>query len=391
MPNVDNGCAGISVATSSKASDRKVDRAATPCSPFQVQAIRRNLLRWYDRHRRDLPWRRRAGDPYAQWVAEIMLQQTRVDTVIPYYERFLNSFPSAKALAAADEEVVLKHWEGLGYYRRIQHLHRAAKVLAQDGRDVPRSSMELRELPGIGAYTSAAISSIAGGEPVAAVDGNVARVVARLFALRADVLSFSGRKQVQAVADALLARKRPGDFNQAWMDLGSSICTPRSPDCACCPLSTHCAAHAQGLTDELPRRGTDRKRHVPVLRQVTVYVRDDAGRVLVRRRPPGGLWSGLWEYPSRDIEGNEKPNESAIALLKSLKLAARECDPIGRIEHQLTHRLMCFDVFNVSTSRRAVKTPSPSMQRWVNSDELTQLAMATAQRKIQRLVAAISD
>lgn len=391
MPSADNGCAEINVASLPNSSDRAVDRAATPWSPFQVQAIRRHLLRWYDRHRRDLPWRRRAGDPYAQWVAEIMLQQTRVDTVIPFYDRFLKSFPSAKALAAADDEVVLKHWEGLGYYRRIQHLHRAARLLAHEGRDVPRSSLELRKLPGIGDYTSAAISSIAAGEPVAAVDGNVARVVARLLALRADILSAQGKKQVQAAADALLARKRPGDFNQAWMDLGSSVCTPRSPDCARCPLSTHCAAHAQGLTNDLPRRGTDRKRHAPVMHHVTVHVRDDAGCVLVRRRPPGGLWSGLWEYPSRDIEGNEKPRESALALLRDLKLAARECDPIGRIEHQLTHRLMCFDVFHVSTSRGTVKTLSPSMQRWVNSDELTQLAMATAQRKIQRLVAAISD
>lgn len=373
-----------------KARDGSVDRTAIRKSPIEIQAIRRNLLRWYDRYRRDLPWRRRAGNAYAQWVAEIMLQQTRVETVIPYYERFLKSFPTPQALAAANEEVVLKHWEGLGYYRRVLNLHRAAKLLAQDGRSVPNTAVELRELPGIGDYTSAAIASIATGEPIAAVDGNVARVVARLFALRADVLSSTGKKQAQAAANVLLARKRPGDFNQAWMDLGSSICTPRSPDCPKCPLSRYCTAHAEGLTDELPRRGTERIRTIPTIRCVAGVVRDDEGRVLVRRRPTGGLWSGLWEHPNSEIANEERPQKTVQVLLKHLQLAARECRHVGLVEHQLTHRFMRFEVYDVPVRRNTRSADSHREMRWVNSDELTKLAMATAQRKIQRLVAATS-
>ncbi|MCH7849578.1 MAG: A/G-specific adenine glycosylase, partial [Planctomycetes bacterium] len=214
--------------------------------------IRRRLLAWYDRNRRDLPWRRRAADPYAQWVAEAMLQQTRVDTVLNYYERFLKRFPDVPALARASREVVLKHWEGLGYYRRVVHLHEAAKQLAADGAAIPNSSHELRRLPGVGPYLAAAIASIAFGERAAAVDGNVARVISRLMGVTDDVQSGPGRRTIQSLADQLIPPGRPGDFNQAWMDLGSAVCTSRSPDCDACPLSGECVALATGMTDELP-------------------------------------------------------------------------------------------------------------------------------------------
>ena len=316
-----------------------------------------------------------------------MLQQTRVETVIPFYERFLRSFPTVNALALADEEDVLKHWEGLGYYRRVLLLHRAARQLHTEGRAVPVLAAELRELPGIGAYTAHAIASIAGGEAVAAVDGNVARVVARLIGLRADILSARGKRAVQQVADALLSRRRAGDFNQAWMDLGSKVCTPRSPTCKECPLSRYCAAHAHGTTAELPRRGTMRARSVPTIQCVAAHVRDDRGRVLVRRRPSGGLWSGLWEFPFVEVGANEAAAEALRALERQIGGTLKGSRQVERVQHQLTHRLMHFDVSAGSWQRAARSSKRIGEYRWVDETELQALAMGTVQRKIQRAVA----
>lgn len=355
-------------------------------SAFPVRVVRRNLLRWFDRHRRDLPWRRRADDGYAQWVAEIMLQQTRVETVIPYYERFLAAFPTVAALAAADEQSVLKLWEGLGYYRRARLLHRAARQRAAEGGELPRSAQTWRQLPGVGEYTAAAIASITEGEAVAAIDGNVARVVARLIGLHADVLSASGRRTVRQAAGALLSRRRPGDFNQAWMDLGSSVCTPRAPRCERCPLSRCCAAYARGVTAELPRRGTGRTRSLPVVRCVAVVIRDPQGRVLVRRRADDGLWSGLWEFPSSEIAPGARAVETARALLDAAGVAAQTCMPRGTVEHRLSHRLVRFDVFAASVKRRRAPTGVDAPHRWVNRTELAALAMSTAQRNVEHLV-----
>ncbi|RME41626.1 MAG: A/G-specific adenine glycosylase, partial [Planctomycetota bacterium] len=221
--------------------------------------IRRALLRWYDRHARDLPWRRRRHDPYAQWVAEIMLQQTRVETVIRYYERFLRRFPDVNRLAAARHDTLLKYWEGLGYYRRALHMHEAARRIVKEGNGLPASAEAWRRLPGIGEYTAAAVASIAFGEPVAAVDGNVARVLARLFGVTDAVAPSEGRRRIRGIADRLVSPSRPGDFNQAWMDLGSMVCTPRGPRCDVCPLASCCrSAHRVETVGRLPRRGRHR-------------------------------------------------------------------------------------------------------------------------------------
>jgi len=357
-------------------------------APRVRAAIRRKLLRWYDRHKRDLPWRRRAGDPYAQWVAEIMLQQTRVETVVPYYLRFLRRFPDVRSLATGRHEEVLKHWEGLGYYRRALHLHRAAKVLHDEGRGIPQSAEALRALPGVGVYTAAAIASIAFGEPAAAVDGNVARVLARLFGVREDVTTTSGRARIQQLAGELVPAGRPGDFNQAWMDLGSRICTPRSPDCDACPLRGECAAAAKGTAAALPVRSAGRRVDIPVVSLLAV-VFERGGRMLIRRRPAGGLWSRLWEFPGMEIDGH-RPDDGSVRRI------ARDVGVIvdgrpqwkGTVQHKLTHRSLTFHVAVVDVEPPGEDAVVPS-HRWVTARRFAALSVSTAHRRIY--VAARSD
>lgn len=380
-----------------------------PIDPLVIRRIRRNLLRWYDRHRRDLPWRRRQASAYAQWIAEIMLQQTRVDTVIPYFERFMKRFPDPDRLAAARHETVLKHWEGLGYYRRALQLHQAAKDVARGGGAMPTDYDGLRALPGIGDYTAAAIASICYGESVAAVDGNVARVVARLCGVRDDVLTPSGKRAIQGLADGLLAPRRPGDCNQAWMDLGSAVCTPRNPRCEACPLKRDCFAFLNDATDVLPRR--QRSTQIKSLTLVTL-VCESEGKLLLQRRPRGGLWSGLWEFPTRDWNGNGKEpvgssGRVSAQAIRSLQTWADELEAIGdsepayagSVRHQLTHRLMTFHVFRVTaadgsidrveavgrSSKRNGSNGAPH-RRWVTRAGLDRLSLSTAQRRILALI-----
>ena len=344
--------------------------------------VRRRLLAWYDRNRRDLPWRRRSGDPYAQWVAEIMLQQTRVDTVMPFYERFMQRCPDVRSLAGAREQTVLKLWEGLGYYRRIHHLHRAAKLLRDRRAPVPETAAELQSLPGVGAYTAAAIASIAYGEPVAAVDGNVARVIARLFGVRDDVLSTRGRKRIEQLAGELLAPRRPGDFNQAWMDLGSTICTPRSPNCARCPLHGTCVAVDTGCADALPIRHANGARR-PLNVRTAVALLVHGTRMLVRRRPPGGLWSGLWEFPADEIVAQrEAPQRVREAMTKYRLSPAGRLRKAGIVRHELTHRSFVFHVYVCDTATANVNRAASQPLRWVTAKGFEKLSVSRAHRKI---------
>jgi len=349
---------------------------AAPCRA----GIRRRLLLWYDHNKRDLPWRRRAQDAYAQWVAEIMLQQTRVETVLDYYEPFLRRFPTVKALADADLQDVLKLWEGLGYYHRALNLHRAARRLRDEARCVPRTAAELRSLPGVGAYTAAAIASIAFQQTEAAVDGNVARVLTRLFGIDHNVQSAETKTRLGNVADALLPRDRPGDFNQAWMDLGSLICTPKTPKCSRCPLRTLCVAAATGRVDTLPTRaGADRS--LPEVSWVVgVFVH--GGRMLTQRRPDGGLWSGLWEFPG--FEERVRPRRlrglRRLAACHSLTIVGRP-KRTALVRHQLTHRAFYFHVYvsRVKPTRDGSKGPS---SRWVSMRAFGKLAVSTAHRRV---------
>ncbi len=353
-------------------------------SPRRV-AIRRKLLRWYDRNKRDLPWRRRADDPYAQWVAEVMLQQTRVDTVIDRYEQFLRRFPSVGVLATAQYEDVLKQWEGLGYYRRILHLHRAARMVYEDGGTIPTTADALRRLPGVGEYMAGAIASIAFQQREPAVDGNVARVVARLFCIEDDVLSTKGKARIRDVATQLLPAGRPGDFNQAWMDLSTAVCTPRSPDCSRCPLQTECQAADTVAMDRYPVRGR-RTRVISVKTVVGVF--RARGRLFVRRRPVGGLWSGLWEFPTVNVETTDAADAALKTLSRAYGMALTD-DPIevATVTHKLTHRAIQFLVFMAAVKRTRAATCADSTA-WVTKDGFADRPVSTAHRRIMERVLA---
>ena len=253
------------------------------------------LLDWYDIHRRTLPWRG-TRDPYRVWVSEIMLQQTRVAAVLPYYQRWMEALPDVAALAAVEEGRLMKLWEGLGYYSRARNLQKAAKVIMTDhGGRFPDTFEGLRALPGIGDYTAGAVASIAFGQAVPAVDGNVLRIAARLSASEEDILRPAGRRMFTAAAAELVPPSRPGDFNQALMDLGATVCLPNGkPDCGNCPLAALCAAHAAGRETDFPvkQKKAPRRRE-----ELTVYVLLREGKVALRRREDRGLLAGLWEFP----------------------------------------------------------------------------------------------
>ncbi|RMF72215.1 MAG: A/G-specific adenine glycosylase, partial [Planctomycetota bacterium] len=260
--------------------------------PRERVALRRALLAWFRRHQRDLPWRR-TRDPYAIWLSEIMLQQTRVESVRPYYERFIARFPTVRSLAAAALDDVLALWSGLGYYARGRNLHRAAQVIVErhDGR-LPRCHHGLLTLPGVGRYTAAAIASIAFDAPVAAVDGNVKRVLARLALVREPIDALPVGEGLQRIADELLARRAPGDFNQALMELGATICTPKNPNCRRCPLRNWCRAARRGLQSTIPLRRPKRAPRVVEAASAAIW---RAKRLLLVQRRPHGLLGGLWE------------------------------------------------------------------------------------------------
>jgi A/G-specific adenine glycosylase len=297
--------------------------------------MRRRLLEWYENHRRDLPWRR-SGDPYAIWLSEVMLQQTRVETVRPYFRRFLDAFPTLADLAAADLETVLKMWEGLGYYARARNFHKAAgRVVDEHGGRVPDAWEAFRALPGVGDYIAAAVLSIAFNGPYAVVDGNVKRVLARLFRREEPVNRSSAHPVFRRLADRLLEVHRPGDFNQALMELGALVCTPRNPGCDECPLSQECRAARDGVTDRYPRR--ERKARTPRRRRAAAVVERD-GRILVTRRPPEGLLGGLWEFPTAATVDGERPEAAlARALWERFGLQASVAAELGTVRHVYTH------------------------------------------------------
>jgi len=288
---------------------RTEKKPPTPDAP----RFRRALLAWYDAHRRDLPWRR-TRDPYAIWVSEIMLQQTQVSRVVEYWRRFLDRFPDIRSLAKAPEGEVLALWSGLGYYRRAKHLHAAARVIVEQFEgEVPSTVQDLRRLPGMGEYTSAAVGSIAFGERAAVVDANVVRVLCRILALRGDPSAGSLRGRIRDEAERLLDPDRPGDHNQAMMELGAVICTPTGPKCLICPVAEFCGALRKGRPDDYP--GTARKTEtVEVLECAAVVTR--RGKVLMAKQPhERGWWDGLWTLPRCPLSKVDDPAECLREVL----------------------------------------------------------------------------
>lgn len=309
------------------------------------------LLGWYDAHARVLPWRG-IHDPYRTWVSETMLQQTRVETVIGYYERFLARFPDVAALAATPEDEVLKMWEGLGYYSRARNLHQGAKqVMDAFGGSIPASVEELRRIRGIGPYTAGAIASIAFDIPAAAVDGNVIRVVSRLAGIRENVGVPSVRRLLEAQAASLVPETRPGDFNQALMDLGSSVCTPGTPSCDRCPLREICDAYAAGDADELPvlpRKAPPRQLHYDLC---IIFSGD---RVLMRRRTEAML-KGLWVFPL--LEGKLAPSALPRAVKQLTKQSVSLIASAGEARHVFTHQVWQMRLFIMRAKENAEAAP----------------------------------
>jgi A/G-specific adenine glycosylase len=336
-------------------------------------------LRWYRRNRRDLPWRR-TRDPYAIWISEAMLQQTRVETVIPYYERFLTRFPDVGTLACADLDDVLGHWAGLGYYSRARNLHAAAREVMErfDG-DLPDDAVALRSLPGIGRYTAGAIASIAFDQPEPVLDGNVMRVLARLHGIRDDVRRPAGTARLWQEAAALCRGPRPGDLNQALMELGARVCTPRAPDCSSCPLSGACVARRSGDPEAIPKR-SPRSRPRRVRAVAALLLR--RGRTLMVRRPPGGLLGGLWELPGGEFERGERPEAALRRTLRNTTgLSIRALEPLGRVTHLFTHRALELHVFRGSAPLGPVRLAGFEEHRWIAPARLGQLAQARLTRK----------
>lgn len=290
------------------------------------------LLTWYDLNGRTLPWRS-VVTPYRTWVSEIMLQQTRVSAVIPYFERFMEELPDVSALAAVSEERLFKLWEGLGYYSRARNLQKAAKIVVSDfGGALPQSYHALLSLPGIGEYTAAAIASINFGEPVAAVDGNLLRVAARVSGCADDIMDAKVRKQFTAHLNEAIDPARPGAYNQAMMDLGATVCLPNgAPKCGACPARAICAAYRNGLTEVLPVRAKKKARKIE---ERTVLLLFQNGKAALRKRPDTGLLASLWEFPS--VPGNL--DEAGVSLaLAQMGLSAKSIEPTGSAKHIFTH------------------------------------------------------
>jgi A/G-specific adenine glycosylase len=339
------------------------------------------LVDWYRQEKRDLPWRR-TRDPYAIWVSEIMLQQTRVAAVVPYWERWMARFPSAEALAAAELDEVLAAWSGLGYYGRARNLHRGAReVVARHGGTLPCSAAELRALPGVGRYTAGAIASMAFDLPEPLVDGNVARVLARLFAIETDVKASATQRRLWQLAAQLVPASAPGDFNQGLMELGAVVCVPGQPRCERCPLAASCQARAAGRQGELPvvaRRRPDADK--PLL-QATAGWMIRRGRLLLARRRPEGLFGGLWELP-------QAASRSALSrLLSEVNLvAALEGEPPVHVHRQvLSHRRLEIEVVaGAARGTLAPLAPAGPYERfaWHPLAGLAELGLAAASRAI---------
>ncbi len=347
-------------------------------SPSLRHGIRRDILAWFHVHKRPMPWRN-TTDPYRIWLSEVMLQQTQVATVESYYHRFLQRFPDVLSLAAAELEEVLKLWAGLGYYRRAKSLHQAAHIIASEYDGVfPSTYNHVIQLPGIGRYTAGAICSIAFNQPVAVLDGNVMRVLTRLLAIHDDISRPQTRKRLWEMAQVLVPRGHSGDFNQAMMELGATVCTPVNPRCDRCPLRKLCAARRANLQDQLPVKKA--KPRAPRIRLAAVIVDSPRGRLMARRKA-GGLWEHLWEFPAFELSD---PTAQAVAekffTLCGLRVQLKRQS--GMVAHQLTHRRMEYEMFfGHCKSRRPAKLNAAAHGydaiRWISDLKTVPVARIT--------------
>jgi A/G-specific adenine glycosylase len=348
---------------------------------MDAMELQNALLSWFDEHKRPLPWRKRYR-PYEVWVSEIMLQQTQVATVLPFFERWMKAFPTVEALAKAPEKKVLKHWQGLGYYSRARNIHASAKlIVAEHGGKFPSDFESILELKGVGRYTAGAIASIAFNEERPIVDGNVVRVLSRLFAIEGD-----DKEKIWGLQESLIPKGRARDFNQSLMELGALVCLPRSPKCGSCPVRKRCEAFSLGKTEEFP---------LPRVRKKTVRV--DAGAVIIEksgqfflhRRPEGAIMGGLWEFPEWKVGKDEELSLEAVLertskeMRKTLGLAA-PLEPVGTIRRSYTHHQESLRVYKVSLKNGAPKSEWPSA--WARKADFKKYPFTSAHSKITKLI-----
>lgn len=328
------------------------------------------LMSWYKNYARDLPWRH-TKNPYYIWLSEVMLQQTQVKTVIPYYEKFIQAFPNIENLAHASEDRLMQYWQGLGYYRRAKHLHLAAKqIVSEHAGQLPQTAQALIKLKGFGEYTSASVASIAFGQAIACVDGNVKRVMARLFA---DDTHPTEKSQ------SLLYQQNPGDYNQAIMELGATVCTPKNPQCLLCPVQTFCSAQQQGQVNQFPKK-------TKKIRQKNIYAAivliEHKGRFLMEKRTQPGRWENLWQNPSLESQKQLSPNMIIRWIKDVTGKKTINLNLIASINHQLTHQKITAQVLhlNLKSTLEAKDLPSQHYQ-WIKKQNLHKLGISTFQKK----------
>lgn len=345
--------------------------------------VQSRLLSWYDEHKRDMPWRN-CGDPYKIWLSEIMLQQTRVEQATPYFERFIEHFPTVYDLAEADQQEVLKVWEGLGYYSRARHLHSAAQTVVEnfDGK-IPDTWDEINELKGVGPYTASAVLSIAFQKKYAVVDGNVIRVLSRYFGIEEDVRSTGTKNLIQEYADKLISEKRPGDFNQALMELGATVCSPSKAHCEECPLKINCVAHKTLKTDKIPYKSPSKKR--PHHQIGVGIILGENKEVLIALRPEDAMLGGLWEFPGGKQREDEKIQTTVARELKEeLNVEISIIKPFMKLDHAYSHFKITMHAFLCKLEKGVPKPQSSQEVRWIPIDELESYPFPKANRKLTK-------
>lgn len=339
------------------------------------------LLDWYDQNKREMPWRD-CGNPYKIWVSEIMLQQTRVDQATPYFNRFMNRFPTVEDLAEADQQEVLKVWEGLGYYRRARHLHAAAKLVVDEfDSNVPDNWDDITELKGVGPYTASAVLSIAYQKKHAVVDGNVIRVLSRYLGIEDNVRSTSTKNAIQDAANDLISGERPGDFNQAVMELGATICTPSNPTCEECPIQANCVAYKTATTEEIPYKSSAKKRPHHHIGVGIVMNKDE--EVLIALRPDDVMLGGMWEFPGgKQEEDEEMKNTVKRELKEELDIDISISKPFMKLDHAYSHFKITLHAYLCELVNGTPKPKSSKEIRWIAIDELKDYPFPKANRKL---------